>query len=157
MFASNSGPLISFARAKLFPLLRQVLGEIIIPDAVYQEIVVKGEGQPGAIEVRNADWITVKSVRHKEKLKEISLGAGEAEAILLAEEQRATLIIDDPVGRKVARERGLNYFGTLEILQRAKNQGYLASVKEALDKLTASGFYISEELYKEVLQEAGED
>jgi predicted nucleic acid-binding protein len=65
MFVSNSGPLISFARAGLFSLLRQVLGEIMIPDAVYQEVVVKGEDQPGALEVGNADWITVTSVQHK--------------------------------------------------------------------------------------------
>lgn len=155
MFVSNSGPLISFARAGLFSLLRQVLGEIMIPDAVYQEVVVKGEDQPGALEVVNADWITVTSVQHREKIEEVHLGAGEAEALLLAEEQGAALIIDDPAGRRMARRRGLGYFGTLEILLRAKNQGYLASVKEALDKLIATGFYISEELYREVLQEAG--
>jgi hypothetical protein len=157
MLVADSGPLISLARAGLFPLVQRVLGEIIVSDAVYCEIVVKGERQPGALEVRDADWIAVKSIRRKGKIKEMGLGAGEAEAILLAEEQKATLLIDDPVGRRVARERGLKYFGSLEILLRAKRQGYLTSIKEALDKLVATGFYISEELYREVLHKAGED
>ena len=46
-FIADSGPIISFARAKRLDLLRQVVGELWIPGAVYTQLVVKGAGKDG--------------------------------------------------------------------------------------------------------------
>lgn len=40
---SNAGPLIHLARAKHFNLLQILFGRVIIPSAVYQEVVVRGQ------------------------------------------------------------------------------------------------------------------
>jgi len=38
-------------------LLQSLYQDIIIPEAVYREIVVKGSGQAGADEISKSDWI----------------------------------------------------------------------------------------------------
>ena len=59
---SDAGPILSFARARHLSLLRQVMGTLVIPQAVYEEIVVHGAGKPGSKEVQVASWITHESV-----------------------------------------------------------------------------------------------
>jgi uncharacterized protein len=51
MIISDAGPIIIFARIGRLPLLRDVTGSLLIPDAVYDEIVIKKGGMPGATEV----------------------------------------------------------------------------------------------------------
>src|SRR5712692_10237264 len=58
---SNSSPLINFAALGRFTLLRELYRTIVIPDAVYHEVVA-GQGQLGATEVVQADWITREAV-----------------------------------------------------------------------------------------------
>jgi predicted nucleic acid-binding protein len=54
---SNASPLINLSRIGELDLLKKLYGEIIIPDAVWNEIAIEGTGQPGSEEVRNASWI----------------------------------------------------------------------------------------------------
>jgi predicted nucleic acid-binding protein len=44
---SNSSPLINLARIGKLGLLRELYGELIIPEAVWHEVVVEGSSQPG--------------------------------------------------------------------------------------------------------------
>jgi uncharacterized protein len=48
---ADAGPILSFARANRLELLRQVVGDLAIPDAVYEDIVVQGSGKPESQEV----------------------------------------------------------------------------------------------------------
>jgi predicted nucleic acid-binding protein len=59
---------------------------LIIPEAVWDEVVEQGLGQPGANQVKEATWIKVKPVINKVLVRalERDLDAGEAEAIVLA-------------------------------------------------------------------------
>lgn len=45
---SNASPLISLARVGQFTLLKQVFQNIVIPDAVWKEVVINGKGRPAA-------------------------------------------------------------------------------------------------------------
>jgi predicted nucleic acid-binding protein len=45
---ADSGPILSCARANRLELFHQVIGDLTIPDAVYEDIVVRGAGKPGA-------------------------------------------------------------------------------------------------------------
>ncbi|MCZ7667717.1 MAG: hypothetical protein M5U34_11115 [Chloroflexi bacterium] len=54
---SNASPLINLARIGQLDLLPGIFGCLFIPEAVWQEVVVEGQGQPGAEEIRLADWI----------------------------------------------------------------------------------------------------
>jgi hypothetical protein len=48
---ADAGPILSFTRANQLDLLRQVVGDLTIPYAVYEDLVVQGAGKPGAQEV----------------------------------------------------------------------------------------------------------
>jgi predicted nucleic acid-binding protein len=106
---SNASPLISLARLRSLDLLRQFYGKLLIPEAVWQEIVVEGAGQPGAEEVKGAEWISVQAVANHSLVVALrqELDAGEAEAIVLALEQKAEiLLMDERLGRDTARYLG---------------------------------------------------
>ena len=97
MIVADAAPVIAFARIGRLALLRQVVEELTVPDAVYDDLVVKGQGKPGADEVAESTWIRQKSIRERDAVVHFPpvLGAGEREAIVLAEEQHATLLTDD--------------------------------------------------------------
>jgi len=98
MIVADASSIISFARAKKLDLLKQVVKNPIIPKAVYEEIVVKGKGKPGAGEIKSAPWIEIRKINDRSKLAALpdKLGQGEKEAIVLAQEQESSLLIDDP-------------------------------------------------------------
>ena len=52
---SNSGPLIALAKVGKLYVLRELFGKIIIPRAVWVEVVEKGRGKPGSDEVASAE------------------------------------------------------------------------------------------------------
>ncbi|HHT9126413.1 MAG TPA: DUF3368 domain-containing protein [Candidatus Brocadiia bacterium] len=155
---SNSGPIISFASANHLELLRQVLKEITIPEAVYEDIVLQGAKKPGAREVKSADWIKREAVKNRSKVEQLPsrLGLGEREAIVLAQELKAILLIDDRSARKEAEKRGIVCFGSLRVLKEAKDKGFFKEIKPLGDDLKKAGLRIKNSLYQKFIQEIGE-
>lgn len=104
-------------------------------------------------------WIRVLKIRD-EKLKRafmMELDEGEAEAIVLALEESADLILlDDYEARKVVRSFGLNITGTVGILIRAKREGKVESLKDEIEKLMKTGFWLNRKLYERIIKEFGE-
>ncbi len=156
---ADSGPIISFARAGRLDLLKQVTNELIIPDAVFQEIVVSGDDKPGAEEVKHDLWIKRATVQDRSLLENMpgKLSRGESEAILLAKELDAYLLVDELEARKEASRLGISYFGSLRIIKEGKNRGIILKAKPVLDELIASSTYLDESLYQRFLREMGEE
>lgn len=157
---SDSSPLISLARISQLDLLRHLYGEIIVPEAVWQEVVVDGAGQPGAETIRQAPWVRCIAVNNRtvaEALRQ-GLDAGEAEAIALAIEGSAELLlIDDRLGRESAQHLGVHCVGLVGVLVEAKQKKVIALLRPHLDALRyTAGFHISEALYHRVLADWGE-
>jgi hypothetical protein len=157
---SNASPLINLARIGLFDLLHKLYGVVFIPPAVWHEIVVQGAGQAGAREVQTADWITRQSIANELLAQALQqeLDAGEAEAIVLALETRAELLVmDERLGRETARHLGLRCIGLVGVLIVAKRRRLIASIKPHLDALRdVAGFRLDDALYYQVLQDEGE-
>lgn len=151
---SDSGPLISFARIKQLTLLKQTLNEINIPTAVYEDIVLQGKAKPGAKEVEEANWILKDTVKNLSQINQLplNLGLGEREAIVLAKELEALLLIDDRPARKTAEIHGIICFGSLRILKDAKEKGFIKKVKPICNELIRAGLRIKNSLYQEFLQ-----
>jgi uncharacterized protein len=62
------------------------------------------------------------------------------------------VILDDQLGRRVARENGLSITGTVGVLIEAKEQEIIISVRRELDNLIAVGLWISEAFYRRISQ-----
>lgn len=157
---SNTSPLINLARIARLDLLHQLYGELMIPEAVWDEVVVKGAGQAGADEVKAAFWIKTQATTDKLLVRALrhELDAGEAEAIVLALETGADLLlVDERLGREIARHLGLRYIGLIGVLIAAKRQGLIMEIKPLLDALrSVAGFRIDNVLYTRVLKDEGE-
>jgi predicted nucleic acid-binding protein len=157
---SNASPLIALIRIGQLDLLRQLYSEIIIPEAVWHEVVVEGADQPGAEVVSSASWIVQRTVMNRPLVHGLQqeLDAGEAEAIALAVEIDDTLLLmDERLGRDTARHFGIRYTGVVGVLIEAKHKGFLQAIQPHLDALrNLAGFRVSEALYRRVLQDEGE-
>ena len=148
----NSTPLIALAKINQLQLLKEYFGEVLIPEEVYDEVVRRGSGLAGAVEIAACDWITRAQVTNRLAVDAlcISLDRGEAEAIVLASEKNGLLIIDDGEGRKAARQLGLKITGTIGILLLASKERKL-DLRSALDDLKAAGFHLSNKEYDRIL------
>ena len=157
---SDTSVLINLAWLGRLTLLHTLYEELIIPTAVWQEVVEKGAGKPGADEIKASDWIKPKAVANENLVIALrqDLDAGEAEAIALALELKADLLlIDERLGRETAQHLGIKYIGLIGVLILAKQSDLLENMRPDLDILRqVAGFYISDELYRRVLQDVDE-
>ena len=152
---SNTGPLIALAGISQFDLLRKLFGRIIIPPAVRAEV----QDETSVAALAAADWIVVQPAQDTlavQLLRE-ELDAGESEAIILARELDADLVlIDERAAKRKARAIGLQAIGTLGVLLMAKNKVLVVDLKPLLDNLRRAGFRMSDDLYHQVLASAGD-
>ena len=156
---ANSSPLIALAAVGKLALLSQLYERVLIPEAVYREVVVHGQDLPGSREVPRSSWITTTPIQDHLAVHLLAerLGAGESEAIVLAQESDADLLlIDEEIGRRTARRIGLDVVGTLGVLLLAKQAGLVPAVEPLLHQLSEAGFRMSERVQLRVLAKAGE-
>lgn len=158
MMVADTGPLIAFARTAQLDLLRRVVGTLYIPEAVYDEMVRPGRERPGAAEMIHGGWILRHPIRNAAALTQLppTLHRGERYAILLAQELRATLLIDEQQGRAITQAQGLQVIGSLRILAEAKRHGYLEHVKPVLTAMRHAGYWLDAALLGPFLWSVGE-
>jgi predicted nucleic acid-binding protein len=128
---------------------------VFVPPAVHHEIVEKGFEKAGAREVEGASWIDVHIPQRTDitDLLSAQLDRGEAESIALAIEMQADwLLIDERLGRHIARNVGISVKGTLGLLMEAYRRGQLTDLRAAMDELRAKGTWIDDGLYVEILR-----
>jgi predicted nucleic acid-binding protein len=107
-------------------------------------------------------WIEIIKVKSRaavdDLLQQQKLDLGEAEAIILAIDLNANLlIIDEQLGRSVAKQKGLEITGLLGALLEAKSKGIILHVKPIVDDLVAQAkFRVSADLYRKILSLASE-
>jgi predicted nucleic acid-binding protein len=161
---SDSPTLIHLAGIGRLKLLKEFYGKILITPAVWDEVVVAGQGRVGADEVngaRNAGWIEIIAPTNESvvRLLERELHKGEAETITLAVERNPEVIfLDESEARSVANVYGLRKTGVIGILIRAKLEGKVISLREELDKLRSeAGFWIGDEIYWHALKAVAEE
>jgi predicted nucleic acid-binding protein len=148
------------AKISALHILRQLYFEILIPEAVYNELCQAKRTQPGALQVLNAPWIKVVQIKNNALSNRLiqRLHLGESEAIALAVETNAdVLIIDEIAGRTVAKKLGRKIIGMIGVLLEAKKSGIISSVRPYLNNLKNTGFRMSQDLYDLALSQAGED
>ena len=104
---SDTSPITNLAAISHLDLLQHLYGFIIIPIAVYDEMVRVDKIVPGALEVQNYSWIKTQKIINTQQVKALresqeNIDLGEAEAIILALELKADLLLmDERRGRVV--------------------------------------------------------
>lgn len=131
-------------------LLRDLYGRLVLPQAVHEEM--GREGAPEKVRAWAAqlpEWAEVRAAASADQA--LKLGAGEREAIALAKEIGADLLlVDDRKARKEARGRGLSVTGTLAVLVAASERG-LVDLPEAIAALRQTTFRAPAALVDELL------
>lgn len=164
---TDSTVLIYLTRLGELSLLGKLFGPILVPEAVYEEVVVRGrsEGYRDAIAVEDAaeDDLTVATLSDEvqdtaNRIRDDSaLGRGEAAAIALARDQEARCLTDDHAARTTATAMGVEVGGTIFVLLAGLDAGVksIDDYLELIDTLSDSGFRMSASLYRRAI-EAGE-
>ena len=161
----DSGPLIHLAAVNQFALLRLYFSELLVSQAVSQEVVGDGRDQPGRKETEDAQrsgWITLVPVEDPARITPfLRRGMSPADASVIALAQRHLdhiLLTDDLTVRNTALGIGLQVYGTIGMLIDGKRDGHIPLLKQILNQLIDSGFFLDPHgiLYQQALRLAGE-
>jgi hypothetical protein len=148
---ADTSPLIALHQIGQLSLLQRIFGEICVPPAVAREL------SPGMPEL--PPWIVVRQLAQPmaSAILRASLGAGESEALSLAIEVGAELVlVDDRPARRLTLNLGVPVAGTAGILARAKRLGFISELRPLLDEAIRRGFRLSPAIREKVLAAAGE-
>ena len=155
---SNTTPLIAFLKKNELNLLKNVFNEILIPKAVYKEIIEtsKDYDKEEILENEiNKNWIKIHEIKSL-KFPNLNLGKGETEAINLCFDISAPLLlIDEKKGRNIAKSFKIDVLGTLGILALVdkRNLKKKQDLFTNLNLLLKSGFYFSSDVILNFLKQ----
>jgi predicted nucleic acid-binding protein len=143
--------LIGLSKVQMETLPLQLYTKVIIPPAVQAEF---GGAVEGYIVQPPSNRVHVQTLR-------LMIGAGESEVIALGVElsqggEQVEMVLDDLQARRIALSYGLRIVGTVGLLIRAKQSGYIESVRAILQQMRASGFRCSPELFRRAIELAQE-
>lgn len=157
----DTGPLLVFAKLQRLHLLGKLYPDLLIPDVVHHEAVTVGleRGYPDAVHLQaflvSHPWPIVQPVAMSAFLTGALLGAGERQAIAIAEAQGIPLLIDDSDARRMAEQLGVTTRGSLGILVQAYRQRLVtdAELDEILSTIeNRTDIWIRPELCERVRQ-----
>jgi predicted nucleic acid-binding protein len=148
---ADTGPVNYLVLSAQIDLAHDLYGNLLIPPAVHRELL--HPRAPAAVRqwaTTPPPWTEVRAPKDASRFSE--LGPGEREAISLALETKADmLLIDETPGRKTAVQNGVAVKGTLGILEEADVRK-LVHFPHALAKLRATGIYLSEDIVQDALK-----
>lgn len=154
----NSTPIIALCKVDRLEILHKLYGEVTIPQAVFREVTEKNDVVRQRIS--SCQWIHVEGVKDtsSRKMYKAKLHDGEVEVMILAQEREGEhlVIIDDSAARRAADYLGLTLTGTLGVLIKAKQLGFLDSVMSVVAQMEAHQIYLSDALKAQVRRLAGE-
>lgn len=154
LIISNASPIIGLAKIEQLHILKMLWSEVVIPEAVYKEVVIKGRGKHGTNITEEAckEWIHVVSVKNKPEVEALGavLDEGEAEVVTLGQELKADLVLlDNREPRIFARTVNLKVIGTIGVIRLAWQKGLLKDPIKEMNNLRANGFWITDQLMEQ--------
>jgi predicted nucleic acid-binding protein len=154
----NASPVILLAKAEVIRFLPELCAELVIPAGVVDEVQAMRSNDAGAIWLRGegAKFVQSSSDLHA-ALAAWRGGKGEGQVISWAIRNPGfTAILDDRRARAFAARNGVHVVGSLRIIVLAKERGFIAAARPALDRLRGQGAWVSDELIRKTLELAGE-
>jgi predicted nucleic acid-binding protein len=159
---ADSGPLIAFGRGGRLDLLSRVAGELLVPSAVFREGTRDG-AKPGAaalLAAGKAGLLRIEDTPDPETIAYLgnppALDEGEIAALALALDRQCPLLMEERLGRNLAKRHGIAVVGSAGILLVAKERGLVGAVAPILAEWQGWGYFLSSQLLEAVLRRAGE-
>ena len=154
----NASPFILLCKSGLIELLPQLFTEILMPEAVSEEIINGDDIAKEKFYEYENNQIVICLANPVEDVLIWNLGDGETEVLNFAFANKAThtALIDDRAARKCAETLGIKTLGTGRILILAKERGLIEKVAPALKKIQNVGLWISNEIFQLILKQANE-
>lgn len=156
LVVADTGPLLALARRELLVLLPGLFRRVLLTPVVLGECEAKPDCGEGMAIRRAVEDGHIELAERHEALPVWGIDAGETSAIALALEKGAAVLMDDKAGRSVAKHLGVTVIGTAGLLVLAKRRGLLTSVRDHLDALMASDYFLGENVVADALRMAGE-
>jgi predicted nucleic acid-binding protein len=152
---ADTSPLNYLIQIECQHLLPALFERVLVPAAVVKEL--DHPGTPAVVRAflsQMPEWIAVRQVGLVPDPTLAVLDPGEREAIQLAKEEHADLLLmDEKVGTRLARRRGLAVVGTLGVLVQAAQYGLL-DIDAALTRLRATDFRCTPQLFEQAKHQA---
>lgn len=144
---SNSSPLIVLFNCGQLELLQQLFGEVLIPEAVYQEVVHNTKNREQSEAIPQCNFIRVHPILTQPTSFSHKLDRGEIEALILASTLKADyLLLDDKRAQKEAKLQGITFIPTFAVLLKAAQKGIIADFDAVLTELQQKNIFISRDL-----------
>lgn len=144
---SNSSPLIVLFNCGQLEVLQKLFGEVIIPEAVYQEVVHNTKNREQSETIPRCNFIRVQPISMHPVSFSHKLDRGEIEALILASTLNADfLLLDDKRAQKEAKLQGLTFIPTFAVLLKAAQKGIIADFDAVLTELQKKNIFISRDL-----------
>jgi predicted nucleic acid-binding protein len=139
-------------------IVLEKINELSLLNKIYREVITAPEI---ATEFKKPlpDRISIIETKNKlvQRELEAKIDVGEASAIALGLEiPNCSIILDDLKARKIAASLKLDFTGTLGVIVKAKQLNLIDSVKPIIRKLREAGLRFSEEIEKDILNQAKE-
>jgi uncharacterized protein len=152
---ADTGALISLGHVGQIGLIDRVFGEFYIAEAVWEEL--KDYEHPkfdrGILKHLEKRVVKIKSSNYLSVLMDY----GESESVILYEELQADyLLIDDNKARIIAESFNVNCIGSIGLLIKAKQKGFLSALKPIFENWVANNRYFSKKLLNQILDKFGE-
>ena len=153
----NASPIIVLAKAGHLHLLNELAGKLLLPDAVFAEVLAGPEADP-ARQALEGGWGSRQPVTEiPGDLLEWGLGPGETAVLALARQcMPCSAILDDAAARACAKAFGVPLLGTLGVVLRAKRRGLVALAADVLKAIRAAGLHLDDRTIRLALGRIGE-
>lgn len=156
---SNTTPIIALLGVGKLSILKDLYGQILVPDTVVDEIE-RGNNKFFYEDIRQIYWIKIKTISRLEIYNSLldNLDKGEAAVITLAQEYNADLLlIDEKIARHKASQLGFTCVGTLGLLLKAKEKGLIPNLKPLIAQMRSNGIWLADSLIQQILHQANEN
>ena len=151
---SDTTPIISLLKAEQLELLKKLYGNVLIPRAVYRELTDNPRYTKEAVIIKKLDFlitVEVKNVKSVSVLRAVTgLDAGESEALIMYDEQKADLLLMD-------EHKGVRHIGTAGILMLAYDKKLIQAekVKTCLDTMLENGIRLDKKICDIIMNHVG--
>ncbi len=148
----SSSLIFLFKSTTLLSVVEKRFDCLVIPKAVYEEIVIQGkaQGKSDAVKIEQALQSSFFEInKEANEIRILNIGKGEREAIFLAEKHKLPLLMDDRAAQKIAISLGINTIPLSAFILWAAKNSHLSKKQaiQTLDELVKSGYYLKSHTY----------